>query len=76
MFDKPIVDIFMDFLGTNHEITGAKMILSELQHMVDIERNNMIPLVQRDLQWWNDKFPFKYYDLLTGKTLEEVVKVT
>jgi len=78
LFDKPTKDIFMDFLGTNMPVVNthiqiANYILNENRNVIDFERKNMELLLERDLHWFNKKFPFKYYDLLNGKTLEEIL---
>lgn len=58
---------FINFLGNNATIELAKTIFSENEANLDMLSYNFQMVRKRDIHWFYEKFPFKYYDQILSK---------
>ena len=57
-------DKFIKFLGSNSDIEIAKMMVGEDSFKIDNLADSFEQIRERDMNWFNDKFPFKYSELI------------
>ena len=62
MFNREIRTKLLNFLGTNEHIERAKRMVLKDQEAVDYLKKYHKSIFTRDIHWWNERFPFKYYE--------------
>lgn len=63
-FPKKMARVFISFLGDNEHIRYAKRMVLKDHKSVEYLRKYHESIFVRDLHWFYEKFPFKYYELI------------
>jgi len=62
LFDREIRTKLINFLGDNEHIQRAKRMVLKDQGVIDYLKKYHRSIFTRDIHWWNERFPFKYYE--------------
>lgn len=62
LFPNDIKHKLISFLGRNEHIDRAKRMILDDQAQIDHLKKYYQQIFKRDIHWFYDKFPFKYYD--------------
>jgi len=62
LFDREVRTKMINFLGDNEHIQRAKRMILKDQDSVNYLKKYHQSIFTRDIHWWNNRFPFKYYE--------------
>jgi len=71
LFSRPLGNMFINYLGSNPDITVAKDLISFDDKKIEAARESFQKVKERDIHWFYEKFGFKYYDKIKPYTDED-----
>ena len=70
LFSKSISDFMIRYLGDNQDVRVAKELIKFDKEKIDELHDRFQAVKHRDIHWYNERFPLKYYELIKGYTDE------
>jgi len=70
LFERPLADMFINYLGFNEDVKLAKMLIAENESRIEELRKSFMKIKERNIHWFYEKFGFKYYDKIKPYTDE------
>ena len=67
IFGREMADKFIEFLGTNPDMDIARELTGFDRQKINTLHERFAQVKTRDIHWFNERWPFKHYDLVKNK---------